>query len=366
MKKDLMEDDRDRDAWLGPMLRQTPLSVSDPCVDPDTLAAWTEGKLDAARAAAVELHASNCARCMAVMAAMERTTPVEVPEERSWAIGPLWRWIVPLTAAATAVAIWVAVPDRETTQPPPAAERQSAEPPQAPQDSSARSSEPARQDAARELALPDAPAPSAPAPETKAVPPPTVDRLEERSAASPVSRDDAQGLDAEKRERTSADAFSAPPPPPAPAMPGAPPPAPSATPVPQQAPAAAARRSIAPPLGAAADAMNQTSALAARQVPAPTEPVVTNTAAAPSNPLVIWRVVDWMSVERSIDGGSSWIKTTLPPGVSPESTPRLYIVSIRVVDNLRGAILTSDRTEFYTVNGGVSWERVQENSVAPF
>jgi photosystem II stability/assembly factor-like uncharacterized protein len=112
--------------------------------------------------------------------------------------------------------------------------------------------------------------------------------------------------------------------------------------------------------------MNRTSALAARQVPAPTEPVVTNTAASPSNPLITWRVVDWTSVERSIDGGNTWIKTTLPPGISPDRSPRLYIVSIRVVDNLRGAILTSDRTEFYTVNGGVSWERVQENSVAPF
>jgi photosystem II stability/assembly factor-like uncharacterized protein len=112
--------------------------------------------------------------------------------------------------------------------------------------------------------------------------------------------------------------------------------------------------------------MNQTSALTARQMSAPTEPVVTTTATSPSNTLVIWRVVDWTSVERSIDGGNTWIKTTLPPGVSPDTTPRVYVVSIRVVDNLRGAILTSDRTEFYTVNGGVSWERVQENSVAPF
>ena len=44
----------------------------------------------------------------------------------------------------------------------------------------------------------------------------------------------------------------------------------------------------------------------------------------------------------------------------------LWVVSVRAVDNLRGTVLTSDRREFYTTNGGISWERVQENSVAPF
>jgi hypothetical protein len=187
MKKELMEDDRDRDAWLGPMLRQTPQTAPDPCVDPDTLAAWADGKLDAGQTAAVELHASKCARCMAMLAAIERSAPAKAPEEgRSWAIGPLWRWIVPLTAAATAVAIWVVVPNREATQVPSTAQRQSAEPPPAPQDS-ARSSEPARRDA-RELALPDAAVPATPAPEAKTAPPAAVDRLEERAAGSPFRK----------------------------------------------------------------------------------------------------------------------------------------------------------------------------------
>jgi photosystem II stability/assembly factor-like uncharacterized protein len=76
--------------------------------------------------------------------------------------------------------------------------------------------------------------------------------------------------------------------------------------------------------------------------------------------------VGWIVVERSIDGGATWIRASLPPGVTPDSVRMLWVVSVRAVDNLRGVIVTSDRTEFYTTNGGLSWERVQENSAAPF
>ena len=87
---------------------------------------------------------------------------------------------------------------------------------------------------------------------------------------------------------------------------------------------------------------------------------------SPADPLIRWRVIGWASVERSIDGGKTWIKASSPPGVTLDTTPMLWVVAIRAVDNLRGTVLTSDRTEFYTTNGGLSWVRVQENAVAPF
>jgi hypothetical protein len=368
MKKDLMEDDRDRDAWLGPMLRRTPLAPAGPCVDAETLAAWGDGKLDATQAAAVELHASNCPRCMATLAAIERTTPaVDATEDRAWALGPLWRWIVPLTAAATAVAIWIAVPDRPVTQAPAAIPQESARPSQ--EEAQVPPSVPPTPNALPEPGAPStAPMPSTPAPEANVAPPDqSAERLEEKNTPQ-MLRDDAQLRETDKRERAAVDAFSAPAA--APAAPGTAPSPPPARVAPEPAPLAAERRAIVPPsagaAGAAADAIDQMSPLAARQSAAPTEPIVTNMTTSASNPLVKWRVLDWMSVERSIDGGATWIKATLPPGVSPESSPRRYVVSVRAVDNLRGVVLTSDRREFYTVNGGVSWEAVQENSAAPF
>ena len=112
MKEEAMEHDRDHDAWLAAMMRSSAMTAPDPCVDPETLAAWADGALDARQAQAVEQHASNCSRCAAALASMERTTPPVEPPAPSWSAGSLWRWLVPLTAAATAVAVWVLVPDR--------------------------------------------------------------------------------------------------------------------------------------------------------------------------------------------------------------------------------------------------------------
>jgi hypothetical protein len=106
-----MGHEREQDAWLRSTLRQPPDPASGGCVDAETLAAWVDGGLTAQTAAAVELHASNCARCTAVLAAMERSAPA-APARHVWTPARLFRWVVSLTAAATAVAIWIAVPDR--------------------------------------------------------------------------------------------------------------------------------------------------------------------------------------------------------------------------------------------------------------
>jgi hypothetical protein len=103
---------------------QSPLMTSEGCFDAEILAAWADGALDDRKSSLVELHASNCSRCMAMLASVERTRPeVEAPPKRAWAIGPLLRWGVPLTAAATAIAIWVMVPNRSLTRLEPAGAR---------------------------------------------------------------------------------------------------------------------------------------------------------------------------------------------------------------------------------------------------
>src|SRR5258708_24414980 len=88
---------------------RTPLTpASTPgCMDTETLAAWSDDALSAREREAVESHAAVCARCQALLAAMARTTTPLAPRRRAW-----WRpsavgWLVPLTAAAVAVAVWI-------------------------------------------------------------------------------------------------------------------------------------------------------------------------------------------------------------------------------------------------------------------
>src|SRR5689334_4562266 len=114
MKREPMGREPDRNDWLGKTLRRSSAAAADACLDAETLAAWADGALNAQAAAAVETHASSCSRCIAVLAAMERTAPA-VPVQHAWTPARLFRWLVPITAAATAVAIWVIVPDRPIT-----------------------------------------------------------------------------------------------------------------------------------------------------------------------------------------------------------------------------------------------------------
>jgi len=83
------------------------------CLDAETLAAWVDGGLRPDECRIAESHVADCSRCQAMAAALVRTTPTtpatapEVSWLRSWNL----RWLVPLTAAAAAVAIWFALPD---------------------------------------------------------------------------------------------------------------------------------------------------------------------------------------------------------------------------------------------------------------
>ncbi len=102
--------ERDRDKSVEQWLRQTPVpgAQADDCLDAETLAAWAEGLLEGPQRATAEAHASNCARCQAMLAVMVRTTPAAAASTGS----PLRKWLMmlgPPMAAAAAVALWFAV-----------------------------------------------------------------------------------------------------------------------------------------------------------------------------------------------------------------------------------------------------------------
>jgi Photosynthesis system II assembly factor YCF48 len=110
---------QDRDASMDRLLREAMAadvrSVPGECLEVDTLAAWAEGTLSEAEQAIAETHASRCARCQAMLAAMVRTAPpVETPSR-----SPFLRWVItlgPAVAAAAAVVLWFAV-DRQSSPP---------------------------------------------------------------------------------------------------------------------------------------------------------------------------------------------------------------------------------------------------------
>src|SRR5207249_2920506 len=103
-----MPDPRDR--AIERLLRERPgsgsSSVRGVCLDVDTLAAWVDDALGQEERAAAESHAADCVRCQALLAAMAKTTPA-APGSHAWWRRPAFAWAVPLTAAATALVIWI-------------------------------------------------------------------------------------------------------------------------------------------------------------------------------------------------------------------------------------------------------------------
>ena len=144
-----MADHDDRDRALERLLPQVlGGAASTPCVDGETLAAWSEGGLRSTDAARVEAHVADCARCQAMVGAFVRITPAAVAAKSPW---QRWRlgWLLPLATAAAAVALWAVIPGTTVRQesqvtladarrdtpapaassapsPPPAAEREAA------------------------------------------------------------------------------------------------------------------------------------------------------------------------------------------------------------------------------------------------
>ena len=357
MKREPVGNEHDQDKWLGGMLRRSAGAPADACLDAETLAAWADGGLDAKASAAVELHASNCSRCAGVLAAMERTAPA-VSTAHAWTPARLVRWLVPMTAAATAIAIWIAVLDRPMTPVEPA-----------PAHDMTFSAEPGARTAEQ--------TPAGPEPETRNREPgisnrePRTGNLERgtrnlesradlRADAPSVRQDELQPRDEFRRERVApAEPRDA-----AAAAPVAAAPESAASPPTAQPTAAAPSAAVEPPSPFATEVLTgtlreSTETLARRTT-------VSDDSVSPSNPQVRWRIADAMFVERSTNGGKTWTRTASVPGASTNKAPAVRIAAVRAVDANRAVVGTSDGAQFYTTNAGRSWTRVQENSVAPF
>ena len=80
------------------------------CLDGETLAAWIDGSLAGGQLTAAREHLADCVDCQATLAAFARTASPEAVPEPWWRRGLSARWLVPVAATATVIAIWVAVP----------------------------------------------------------------------------------------------------------------------------------------------------------------------------------------------------------------------------------------------------------------
>ena len=351
-----MGNEREQDAWLGNTLRRSPAAASDACLDAETLAAWADGGLNAQAAAAVELHASNCSHCMAVLAAMERTAPVAAVAD-AWTLARVFRWVAPLAAAATAVAIWIAVPDRPVT---PVASTISQD-----------RAEQNQQVPGSGFQVPGSGSSSGSGsgsgtlnqnPEPRTGNAELGTRNPEPGTRNQEPQERSQFGDEFRRERAEPQALGSVAAPAPPAAPEAAPFAPEArraadasapSAAPQPPPAAPAPRAFA------ADTIQESATAATAERSNLVAKIVVTSESTAQNPLFRWRVVGNASIERSTDGGKTWTKTIPIPGVATNKPGALTIASIRAMSDVT-AIATTSGGDFLTTNGGMSWTPVQE------
>jgi hypothetical protein len=331
----------DRDRSLDRLLRRSRggragTAARDHCLDAEMLAAWVDGALPAADAAAAEAHASRCARCQTTLATLVRLSP-QRPEpwwRRRWFIAGL----VPLTAGAAAIAIWVATP-REPARVGPVAGQVAAQPPSAAQP---QASQPR-----------DQPAPPSP-PTAREERPSLADRFdkatgrEQPAPASPAGRQEAS--DARRRDEQTTNSRSAP------SRPAAPSP----------------RR------------LNETVDVLSR------EAGVVEIASPDSS--VRWRIGASGMVQRSSDAGAHWEPLStgatedLTAAASPSPTicwvvgragtvlistdgvqfrrvafhERVDLAAIQATDGNTATVTTADGRAFRTADGGRTWTPLQE------
>jgi hypothetical protein len=291
----------DRDQSVERLLRETRAgepALPEDCPDPETLAAMADDALPAGLRRQIEGHIAGCHRCQELTAAMVRAGD---PASAAAAAGemPVWKrraltWLVPAAAAATAVALWVLVPGQQ------------APTPTAP---------------TADIQVPAAPPP---------LPPPTPEVI----VTEPLR------IPGEAREETAVAAL-----PPTPAAP--PPPPPAAAPPPPPAVAgfqasAADRRDQA--------ALNESVAVQ-QQAAATAQPRRAASADVMSpDPRVRWQIGPGPIVQRSADGGATWIaqqtgaSAELTAGSAP--TPDVCWLVGRA-----GVVLR-------TTDGGRQWQRV--------
>jgi hypothetical protein len=357
--------DRDgviEEALRRSMPRNAPASA---CLDPETLAALVEGSLAARQREAAHEHLADCARCQATLAALVRTLPPAV--KRPW-----WRlvpvgWLVPLAAAATALVVWIAVPQRSVNP-----SRSVAEPvvtptvPSAPSEPTAAvpTENTERRDAAKESARADADrAPLTGDRARSAIEPPRLDAPQSNQPAdeSRQAREEAAASPAPSAAQAAASSALS-----APAA------APAAPPTAAAAPAARAFNATADSFAKVAGANAVTGGVVDIVSP---------------NPLIRWRL-SGRSVQQSADGGATWQPQTvaasgdLLAGSSPALTvcwivgrsgtvlltidgrqwkvvmfPEMVdLTAVRATDARTAFVTTAGGRMYRTSDGGMSWQ----------
>ena len=277
-------------------------------VQAEALAAWAEGRLTVTEAATVEAHLASCALCQETLAVFARAEAQDMESgvspirpERSGFSWFRWRWAVPVAAAATAAALWVAVPDNPS------------------QDEFERTVAPAleqRPSAPGETASADASAP----------------RAAQEEKPQSARRDQAiSGFEdrADKQEQRAASANA--------------PEQDLKAEASQPAAAAAARAPEAPP--ASDQARFRTEPLSGLQRQAPIPEVMS------PDPLVRWRIVPPGRLERSTDGGKTWAPVTLPQPVE--------LIAVRAPTATSAVATTADGRQFRTDDQGKTWNPLQ-------
>ena len=358
------------------------------CVDAETLAAWADGGLPAAEAAAVELHLSNCERCQEVLAAFVRSQP------QAAVVLPFWsRPAVRLGAAGLAVAASVTLvvwTNRPPSAPEPAATVASSDL------------------AASEPAL--IPAPVAPPAATSEV---ASDRARQaaQSKQAEARRSEPAPRPAPLPSQVAAGAPAAamppamPPPvvlPPAPLPTAAPPPppvqvtaaAPAVGGVARQAAADTKPTSIAIPAMAERVSLDSvTIEFIAPDPLASASRMATSGVAGGRGGGVLkparWRILGGTGVQRSVDGGITWTVASLPAGQPFVLTAgsassqnlcwlvgrdgavflsrngltfervafphRVHLRSVQAIDALRAVVTAEDGRTFSTSDAGLTW-----------
>jgi hypothetical protein len=342
------------------------------------LAAWVEGGLSDREIALAEAHVADCSRCQALVAAMAKG-PQPVPVAAPW-----WRraWgfpiLVPLTAGAAAVALWIASPAYQSrVSPERAAEQVQAEAQAKQQPSAVERSQPAAPPANEELQ--QAASPSSRRDETKDTRQ-QVDRARDAAGARKLEKSDV-----ETREKSVADQVAA-----EPQKLPVKPAEPSVSGVAQPSTAAAP---ATPPPAAAAPPTANTTTRATASLRAFGLAVRTGGAEIISpNSSVRWRVGSAGSIQRSADGGTSWqtsvsgVSVDLTAGMSPSGSvcwivgrsgtvllssdgvewrrlpfpETVDLTGVQAADARSASVTAADGRRFRTTDAGVTWTLVQD------
>jgi hypothetical protein len=369
----------DRDASMDQLLASTLKSRAtaakdDACLDVETLAAWADGALDARERAAAEQHAADCARCQELLATMVRTLPPEVAKS-PWRM-PSLTWLAPLTAAATALAIWVAVPKPapvqvsdgaaavvdQSTPVVPSVERQSASPAKPVASQRAKTARPgnAEDQLAKELELPRSAAELQP-------------NVLERRENDSRDKQEAPAASGEQKAIKKPDASNVARAAAAPARAAA-----------GSVAASAAAAPAAPPAQLQESVRLDAFAAQSRVLTAIPEVIVVS-----SNPSTRFRLLPDGAVQRSADAGSTWrteatgATERLTAGSSPSPSicwlvgsagtvllstdgrswrrvafPEVVdLRSVTATDRETATVTTADGRAFVTTDGGQTWSR---------